>query len=278
MPAERTFYQDLVALTMPYRHPSAPRQPGCGADYNAFGFDPRGVFAFLAAEAYGSDYVPDYNVMRFRGGVEPPRYGPPAPYQQRVLPRGWIMTPSPFLALYGKLSTRDPDLHDSIPKKFNRKRFECLSTGRRFNRRDTKEERQYHERAEKECKENLDREIAEDFDYVLSYRLARAIEKKRAMALVKKEEEAEKIVLGFDVNEDEGIAPTLYVKKEVDIVLLDRFTVKQEEEDVTSLDRIDGGISLLLRCAGSPVEPHTRVDDITVDVLMSPHEMVEGGK
>ncbi|KAG6908813.1 hypothetical protein DXG01_003260 [Tephrocybe rancida] len=213
MPAERTFYQDLVALTMPYRHPSAPRQPGCGADYNVFGFNPRGVFAFLAAKAYGSDYVPDYNVMRFHGGVEPPRYGPLAPYQQR-------------------LSTRDPDLHDSIPKKFNRKWFECLSTGRRFDRRDTEEERQYHEWAEKECKENLDREIAEDFDYMLSYRLTRAVEKKRAMALVKKEEEAEKIVLGFDVNEDEGIAPTLYVKKEVDIVLLDRFTVKQEEEDV----------------------------------------------
>ncbi|KAG6903747.1 hypothetical protein DXG01_015203 [Tephrocybe rancida] len=47
---------------------------------------------------------------------------------------------------------------------------------------------------------------------------------------------------------------------------------------VTSLDRLDGGISLLLRCPGFQLGPHARPDDLTIDVLMSPREYMEGGR
>ncbi|KAG6904734.1 hypothetical protein DXG01_007559, partial [Tephrocybe rancida] len=45
-----------------------------------------------------------------------------------------------------------------------------------------------------------------------------------------------------------------------------------------ALDRLDGGISLLLHCPGFDVGHKIQADDITVDVLFSPHEHMEGGK
>lgn len=60
-----------------------------GADYNAFGRDPHGRLAFLAAFFWGPTYVPQYTIQQFAGPPEPPRFGPPAPYQRACLPQGW---------------------------------------------------------------------------------------------------------------------------------------------------------------------------------------------
>jgi hypothetical protein len=46
---------------------------------------------------------------------------------------------------------------------------------------------------------------------------------------------------------------------------------------LTVQDRIDGGISLLLRCPGSASNKKLRPEDITVDVYFTPRELAEGG-
>ena len=43
------------------------------------------------------------------------------------------------------------------------------------------------------------------------------------------------------------------------------------------LDRIDGGVSLLLRTPGYCVAPNVRVEDITIDTYISPHEIKFNG-
>jgi hypothetical protein len=43
------------------------------------------------------------------------------------------------------------------------------------------------------------------------------------------------------------------------------------------LDRIDGGITLLLRSPGYQPSQETCLNDVTVDVYISPHELAEGG-
>lgn len=42
-------------------------------------------------------------------------------------------------------------------------------------------------------------------------------------------------------------------------------------------DRIDGGISLLLRCPGQ-LQPEVGVENITLDAYITPRELKEGGK
>lgn len=69
------------------------------ADYNAFGRDPDGRLAFLAAFFWGPDYVPDHTIQQFVGPPEPPRFGPPAKYQIPCLPPGW--KPRPLPKFYG---------------------------------------------------------------------------------------------------------------------------------------------------------------------------------
>ncbi|KAG6904242.1 hypothetical protein DXG01_011512, partial [Tephrocybe rancida] len=44
------------------------------------------------------------------------------------------------------------------------------------------------------------------------------------------------------------------------------------------LDRLDGGISLILRCPGFVLDRPIQADDLTVDVLFSPRETTESGK
>jgi hypothetical protein len=44
----------------------------------------------------------------------------------------------------------------------------------------------------------------------------------------------------------------------------------------TVLDRADGGITLVLRCPGH--QPTSAVEDLTVDIFISPREVKEGGK
>ncbi|RDB26748.1 hypothetical protein Hypma_005378 [Hypsizygus marmoreus] len=60
-----------------------------GADFNAFGYDPKGHKAYLASLFYGPDWVPDVPGQQFGGPPEPPRYGPPAKNQRACLPKGW---------------------------------------------------------------------------------------------------------------------------------------------------------------------------------------------
>lgn len=88
------------------------------SNYNAFGRDPEGLVAYAAALLWGRDYVPTYNVQQFIGVVEPPKYGPPAPYQVACLPLGWKPTPSRFELKFGKPPAYDPDFHPSPPKRF----------------------------------------------------------------------------------------------------------------------------------------------------------------
>ena len=66
-----------------------------GANYNAFGRDPDGQLAHLANVFWGPQYVPPFPSQVFAGPPEPPRYGPPAAYQRRCLPAGWLPNPPP---------------------------------------------------------------------------------------------------------------------------------------------------------------------------------------
>ncbi|KAG6909310.1 hypothetical protein DXG01_001109 [Tephrocybe rancida] len=67
--------------------------------YNAFGYDPNGRMASIAANLYGPDYAPDYDIKQFVGKPEPPKFGPPASFQKRSLPHltdgTWSPTPAP---------------------------------------------------------------------------------------------------------------------------------------------------------------------------------------
>ena len=65
------------------------------ANYSAFGYDPDGRVAYLAMFFWGPEYVPAFPSKVFGGPPEPPRYGPPAAYQRRSLPFGWVPTPPP---------------------------------------------------------------------------------------------------------------------------------------------------------------------------------------
>ncbi|KAF8059027.1 hypothetical protein FPV67DRAFT_1454678 [Lyophyllum atratum] len=60
-------------------HPSSSRNrsPALdrGANYNAFGRDPYGRIAYLAAWMWGPEYVPGYDVQQFVGVPEPPPLG-----------------------------------------------------------------------------------------------------------------------------------------------------------------------------------------------------------
>lgn len=47
---------------------------------------------------------------------------------------------------------------------------------------------------------------------------------------------------------------------------------------VSALDAIDGGISLVMRCPGYRPSTVMTLENITVDVYVSPRELVEGGK
>jgi hypothetical protein len=65
------------------------------ANYNAFGYDPKGELAYAATALWGPDYVPPFPSKVYVGALEPPRYGPPATYQVCCLPPGWIPNPPP---------------------------------------------------------------------------------------------------------------------------------------------------------------------------------------
>lgn len=68
--------------------PRLPVMDRC-ANYNALGRDPDGRLTYLAALFWGRSFVPQCSTQQFVGPPEPPRFGPPAPYQVACLPPGW---------------------------------------------------------------------------------------------------------------------------------------------------------------------------------------------
>jgi hypothetical protein len=60
-----------------------------GSNYNAFGYDPDGWVAYLAALFYGPDWVPQITPKQFGGPPAPPCFSPPAQYQKGCLPPGF---------------------------------------------------------------------------------------------------------------------------------------------------------------------------------------------
>lgn len=67
------------------------------ADYNIFGYDPEGFIVHLAALFYGPDWRPRFLGPRpfYVGGIQPPRYGPPARFQMVCLPDDFEASPPP---------------------------------------------------------------------------------------------------------------------------------------------------------------------------------------
>lgn len=55
------------------------------------------------------------------------------------------------------------------------------------------------------------------------------------------------------------------------------FVHTDEEMQATTLDLIDGGISVILRCPGHPTAP-VSLENLTVDIYVTPRELTEGGK
>ncbi|RDB18283.1 hypothetical protein Hypma_000649 [Hypsizygus marmoreus] len=99
-----------------------------GADFNAFGYDPKGHKAYIASLFYGPDWLPDAPRQQFGGRPEPPRYGPPARYQRACLPEGW--KPRPPRDLYNCGGPMPPFLPP--PKVYNPNWCRALLVSRRF--------------------------------------------------------------------------------------------------------------------------------------------------
>jgi len=55
-------------------------------------------------------------------------------------------------------------------------------------------------------------------------------------------------------------------------------SLKDVYNALTVMDRIDGGISLLLRCPGYRPPKGISLEDVTLDVYFSPRELAEGGR
>src|SRR6266478_7759109 len=97
------------------------------ADYNAFGYDPYGFNAHVAALMYGPQWKPTYTVQQFVGRIEPPRYGPPAPFQVPFLPLAFQPRKPP--QYYGE--PHPPYM--SPPRRFHPNMFAALRFSRRIS-------------------------------------------------------------------------------------------------------------------------------------------------
>lgn len=76
------------------------------ANYNAFGHDPNGLYAYLASIFFGPDFIPATPPQVFVGRLEPPRFGPPATYQLPCLPPGFEPRAPPYS--YGGIPPMPP--------------------------------------------------------------------------------------------------------------------------------------------------------------------------
>lgn len=104
-----------------------------GADYNAFGRDPDGRLAYLAAIFYGPLWVPRFTPQQFAGPPAPPRYGPPAQYQLQSLPEGFTPNiPLHFPNARYVFTSIDTDSYLDPPAIFDHTVFNALKYASRF--------------------------------------------------------------------------------------------------------------------------------------------------
>ncbi|KAG6904748.1 hypothetical protein DXG01_007469 [Tephrocybe rancida] len=109
----------------------------CGRCYNAFGYDPNGRLAAIAATLYGPTYTPGYDVKQFVGKPEPPRFGPPSPFQLRSLPGlsdgSWKPTRPPGAPSVIAADEDNATFSDFLdpPTKFTPRHFDGLSVEKR---------------------------------------------------------------------------------------------------------------------------------------------------
>jgi len=120
------------------------RQPkDNGSNYNAFGFDPDGRVAYLVALFYGPDWVPRVTPKQFGGPPAPPRFGPPASYQEDCLPPGFkpkmnrdYCKMEAALAVMTKANTvaGEEDFTDYLdcPEEFDPHIFDAFKFGKEF--------------------------------------------------------------------------------------------------------------------------------------------------
>jgi hypothetical protein len=106
--------------------PSARPITDTCANYNAFGRDPNGLIAYLAGICFGPRWVPPYTVQQFVGRLEPPRYGPPAPYQIPCLPEGFIPRSPPNILGMTAEELNNEDSWIDPPSPFDPLMFEAL--------------------------------------------------------------------------------------------------------------------------------------------------------
>lgn len=127
-----TFNTSILLPSMGNNQSSPRQRPlDTSADYNAFGRDPDGRLAFLAAFFWGRDYIPTFTIQQFAGPPEPPRFGPPARYQMACLPPGWKpRAPPKFYGL--DLANHSEDNLDPPTGIFDPKIFAALQHIARF--------------------------------------------------------------------------------------------------------------------------------------------------
>ena len=103
-----------------------PADNVAGADYNAFGYDPKGILASVAAFFFGPAWVPAIPCQpppSFKFNLAPPRYGPPNQQQLPLLPDDFIPELPP--CYFG--SPMPPYLPG--PDRFDRHNFAALLRG-----------------------------------------------------------------------------------------------------------------------------------------------------
>ncbi|KAG6913717.1 hypothetical protein DXG01_004723 [Tephrocybe rancida] len=171
-----------------------------------------------------AEYVLDHKVPRFGGDLQPPRYGPPAPYQVPYLPEGWTSTPSPLSEIYSLPSPFDPELHGLWPYQFDARVFEPFCFADKFQAllKENKESIKHLKQSIKADEDWIDKEIAADME---SRRLEREgafkLKRDEELQLLENEEPA-------DLGSGEGVTIRLSTVNASGAV-----TFKVEEEEVT---------------------------------------------
>ena len=129
---------------MPKDNKKPVRQPkDHGSNYNAFGHDPDGKIAYLAALFYGPGWVPRVTPKQFEGPPALPRFGPPALYQESCLPprfkprmhRNYYKMEAAFEEAK-KVAPGEESEFLSPPKEFDPHVFDAFKFGRNFINRE----------------------------------------------------------------------------------------------------------------------------------------------
>jgi hypothetical protein len=114
-----------------------------GSNYNAFGRDPDGRVAYLAALFYGPDWVPRVTPKQFGGPPAPPCFGPPVQYQTACLPPGFKPKMHSdyykMSAAFAKAEKAAPGEESEFldhPEEFDPHIFDAFKFGRHFMERE----------------------------------------------------------------------------------------------------------------------------------------------